>query len=297
MAIISDETKEHFFESFDIDGDGEAAAWNDLSLLRLYVADTLGYEINSIYISEKFNMDAEFFISKYDDILPEEEKTMYAMLDPEMVKDLTPEQKIALMTISYEEEKNIKDNIIYTISSMTDEQKDKLDINRNGLIDCEDFRMTHDLKNLYLKDDTVDSSMSKDLSDDIKEFFFSNFDFNDNGVSGDYADFLIADHAYEKLMVSIPVNTEDDFNAADENKKENAINKANELREAKRNGDANVDGNTDISDSVIIMQSYANPSKYQLTDEGRFNGDLFATGDGITPKDALEIQKLLLFKQ
>ena len=57
-------------------------------------------------------------------------------------------------------------------------------------------------------------------------------------------------------------------------------------------GDANCDGNVDMSDAVLIMQSIANPSKYKLTDQGKKNADM--DGDGITNGDALAIQKKLL---
>jgi len=57
-------------------------------------------------------------------------------------------------------------------------------------------------------------------------------------------------------------------------------------------GDSNCDGKMDLADAIYIMQSLANPDKYRLTDQGRFNGDL--NGDGVTSGDALEIQERLL---
>ena len=57
-------------------------------------------------------------------------------------------------------------------------------------------------------------------------------------------------------------------------------------------GDANCDGRVDMSDAVLIMQTFANPSKYKLTEEGKANADM--DGDGITNSDALAIQKKLL---
>ena len=57
-------------------------------------------------------------------------------------------------------------------------------------------------------------------------------------------------------------------------------------------GDSNCDGEMDLADAIFIMQSLANPDKYQLTEHGRFNGDL--NGDGVTSGDALEIQERLL---
>ena len=65
-------------------------------------------------------------------------------------------------------------------------------------------------------------------------------------------------------------------------------------------GDANNDGETNMADAVLIMQSLANPDKYgvngtddtHITAQGEFNGDM--DGNGLTNADALEIQKMLL---
>ena len=67
-------------------------------------------------------------------------------------------------------------------------------------------------------------------------------------------------------------------------------------------GDANCNGNIGMDDAVLIMQSFANPSKYgingsdssHITATGNLNADVCNHGDGVTPKDALEIQKYLL---
>ena len=69
---------------------------------------------------------------------------------------------------------------------------------------------------------------------------------------------------------------------------------------SKANGDANCDGNVNMADAVIIMQSLANPDKYgvngtddtHITAQGEKNGDM--DGNGLTNADALEIQKMLL---
>ena len=65
-------------------------------------------------------------------------------------------------------------------------------------------------------------------------------------------------------------------------------------------GDANCDGQVDLSDAVMIMQALANPNKYgiggttenHLTEQGKLNGDM--NGDGLTVGDAQEIQRILL---
>ena len=67
-------------------------------------------------------------------------------------------------------------------------------------------------------------------------------------------------------------------------------------------GDTNCDGKVDISDAVLIMQSLSNPSKYGLsgtdakhiTALGQINADVNNSGDGVTTKDALSIQKYQL---
>ena len=67
-------------------------------------------------------------------------------------------------------------------------------------------------------------------------------------------------------------------------------------------GDANCDSNVDLSDSVLIMQSISNPSKYgangtdanRITVQGQINADCFNKGDGVTNADALAVQRYKL---
>ncbi|MBR3900328.1 MAG: dockerin type I repeat-containing protein [Ruminococcus sp.] len=56
-------------------------------------------------------------------------------------------------------------------------------------------------------------------------------------------------------------------------------------------GDANRDKTTTIADAAAVFQSLANPDKYQLSEQGKFNAD--SKGDGITVDDAVRIQKKL----
>ncbi len=55
-------------------------------------------------------------------------------------------------------------------------------------------------------------------------------------------------------------------------------------------GDANEDGEVNISDSVLIMQAIANPEEFSLTEQGKNNADVYKRGDGVTNSDALIIQ-------
>ena len=56
-------------------------------------------------------------------------------------------------------------------------------------------------------------------------------------------------------------------------------------------GDANRDKITTIADAAAIMQAIANPDKYALSAQGKFNAD--SKGDGLTVDDAVAIQKKL----
>lgn len=58
-------------------------------------------------------------------------------------------------------------------------------------------------------------------------------------------------------------------------------------------GDADCDNRVTINDAVLIMQSIANPDKYQLTEQGIVNADVFGDGDGVTISDATAIMEMV----
>ncbi|MCR5600751.1 MAG: family 43 glycosylhydrolase [Ruminococcus sp.] len=64
----------------------------------------------------------------------------------------------------------------------------------------------------------------------------------------------------------------------------------------KKWGDANCDGDVDMSDVVFIMQVLANPDKYKFSEGGAYNADVSEAGGGITANDSLAIQNFLLGK-
>lgn len=69
-------------------------------------------------------------------------------------------------------------------------------------------------------------------------------------------------------------------------------------------GDANYDGQVDLSDCVMIMQALANPNKYGIggsdehciTEQGWKNADCNGKNDGVSTEDALAVQMFLLGK-
>jgi len=58
-------------------------------------------------------------------------------------------------------------------------------------------------------------------------------------------------------------------------------------------GDSNCDGDVNIADAVLVQQFIVNPDKYNLSEQGKYNADVYNTGDGITMADALEIQLMI----
>lgn len=56
-------------------------------------------------------------------------------------------------------------------------------------------------------------------------------------------------------------------------------------------GDVNEDGDVGLADALSILQYVANSQKYTLTENALRNADVYDNGDGITPMDALAIQK------
>ena len=59
-------------------------------------------------------------------------------------------------------------------------------------------------------------------------------------------------------------------------------------------GDANCDGNVDISDAVLIKCFLINSKKYSLSAQGKKNADVQGNGNGINAQDAVAIQKYIL---
>lgn len=59
-------------------------------------------------------------------------------------------------------------------------------------------------------------------------------------------------------------------------------------------GDADCDGDVDITDAAKIMSNVSNTEKYPLSDQGYANSDIYQRGDGLSNMDALEIQKYLV---
>ena len=73
---------------------------------------------------------------------------------------------------------------------------------------------------------------------------------------------------------------------------DSAQNTSNEDLKVTLLGDANCDGILTIADATAIVQALGNPDEYALSKQGEINADCYNTGDGVTGRDAVSIQKI-----
>lgn len=171
------------------------------------------------------------------------------------------------------------------------------DVNMDGVVDYKDY---FDV-NIYW-DSKLEDTNESILPDEVWNNINENYDLNGNGIIAElydltaiqmyvikYADEIEdVDAAYFEYLDSLVENTQDiPLTTSYEEDVKVFLS-----LEVERSGNANNDDDVNIADSVLVMQSIANPDNYKLTTKGKFNADVYNTGDGITCSDALEIQLL-----
>lgn len=181
------------------------------------------------------------------------------------------------------------------IKDVEDEKRSEPDVNMDGVFDEYDYIYIN-LYSSYLYNgpdiDLPGLSYGRKLTDDIISNIGTSCDYSLNGKSGDIYDIMIVEcYCMLKGKMYPEVTAEDYFN--EKQKLQSYTSLLGEM-DVERNGDANCDGGVDMADTVKIMQSLANPDKYELSVLGSFNGDVSETGNGITVSDALGVQKKLL---
>lgn len=199
------------------------------------------------------------------------------------------------------------------------------DINKDGKVNIQDYAFFHDL---FAEIEVPDAPsymiyVTIDAPQAVRDAFNNDYDFNNNGVScdfgelecielyiakavgaSDYTDIIeMLDKYYaenpsldpmvklNEIIKNMGANTtKNDETDLTEQKMQSYMSSIDLFKGI--NGDSNIDGDVDLSDAVLIMQSLANPNKYQLTPQGRKNAD--TNGDGVTTGDAVTIQRRLL---
>ena len=148
------------------------------------------------------------------------------------------------------------------------------DVNGNGSIDKDDFSFLQQYeKEIWAKTPETDTKLPRS----IRSFLDTEFDLNENGISGDLYDVMGASIF---IRANYPELTPDVSTSA-----------VPETTISFPKGDANCDGKVSVADSVAILQFIANRDKFDLKPQGKENADV--NGDGsVTGSDALEIQKM-----
>ena len=283
--IITDEQLKRYFDTYDLDKNGRGGDEEDHFLLQKYIQQELGYD------NEELSVREEEYVSQFDDILREYQKSLFYGLKEELVKDMTSRQK---MYLSVAEE----DSDYYLDYAKQNEfnadMVKQFDVNMNGTLEVEDYLIAKYLQESYHEGVVAYQNETSLITDEISSSFYKNFDPDKNGICGSYGDILIMKYYFQRIYDNDYFEYE--YREGTLNQKPFPLESLVDMSgtEDKRNGDANVDATVNLADSVAILQAYINPDKYALTDEGRYNADISNTGDGVTPQDAQQIQKILL---
>lgn len=261
-----------------------------------YFAESMPTEIAS-YILNHIDINQEYFTIAYCKENIEDYKSEYLLpstlrkgalkIGIEVSDNIAPSYDIHDMEIEMDEFNPIYDKFCADIENGT---RPLPDVNLDGVVDYIDY---FDI-NIYYNDMVLGKAATERSI--LPEKTWKNIKDNYTKEGGTFYEFTAIqlyimenteeiadiDGAYNEYVESLV--------QAKENGIEITYNEDIAVLSEERSGDANNDGNTDISDAVLIMQSLSNPNEYKLTEQGAFNADVCNTGDGVTAMDALQIQ-------
>ncbi|WP_303838714.1 hypothetical protein [Ruminococcus flavefaciens] len=155
------------------------------------------------------------------------------------------------------------------------------DIDGNGTVDELDKKYAESYA-AYLETGKMGDT---EIPDDVMERIKTECDFTGDGKSGLLYDMQVAALYIDRVVLKNGAQSEPLLEP-----------------KGKRSGDANCDDELSMADSVIIMQSLANPDRFgingtdenHITEQGIENADIAGDNDGITTTDALAVQLILL---
>ena len=275
---------------------------------NVFFSDYHGYHFNG---NEDFDSCCEFFFpdlifknmemlpeyseaSYYDTILPGGESEVTANVMDRYskkigFKELIPDNELGSHTLAQRAYDQFVEDVANGLRKAPD-------LNNDGVMNSLDLLWTGEMYSSYDYQEYPGSDKTK-FTPEQWENIKTNCDFNNNGISGDHDDYYIADiYIINEFLIKNPddISTQtlvSIFESMDEeaNQQNLAI---MESADIDRSGDANCDEETGLADALLILQNNANSEKYPLSVTGNFNADIYMTGDGITPLDALQIQKI-----
>lgn len=262
------------------------------------------WEYALMYCFENYEVKPEYFTNEYyENIFKGSGKYNFGQYAKQCYEEWLPKNeylsfKSALFNREFK----------HFVRESADEPSYIPDTNGDGVLDIYDTFNTYIYLDDLYSEATAETTI---LPEDVWTFFKENCDLNDNGLSGDAHDLSILDlfvlekmsdedyiemfDSYtEKLKEYVDKLSNDSGKPAVKYSPEKYSSPVAHSDEIERTGDSNADGSKDMADVVLIMQSMANPDKYKLSALGRFNADIYNTGDGVTLMDAQAIQVKLL---
>ncbi|MCR5600370.1 MAG: hypothetical protein K6G33_06510 [Ruminococcus sp.] len=313
----SDEVIYHFHNDFDINENGISGDAADCSIAQIYICEKLGVKTEKEKAYEEFR-DAwiKGEVSNYPwsgtNCL---EGTRYPLTAPDDLFSLCYNYVFAFIYASEDTRQAIFDNFYEAVESGAEPYPD---VDMNGVIDERDYICAENI--LYSQTHTKDDIHT--VSDEIIDNYIKNFDFDNNGVSGDAMDTtIILEYVARKCGIDKIDLEEMAWNARgqytntqpSENSGTTTSPVFDSIRtttttaesvedDVEKSGDANCDDELDLSDAVLVMQTLANPDKYDvegssenhITGQGKINADVDKSVAGLTVNDALCIQQYLL---
>ena len=259
---------ENLRNNCDFNGNGESGDDVDLDMARSFISSYLHDQAVKAATDENGNVDDRYATAIYlNTLFPDGSYAIcyeYGLYDDKDAED---------RPYRVETQEKFYQQYIEAIANGTAAPPD---VDGNGIIETLDAEYAASYFNCLDTGKFGDTAIPADVIKRIETLC----DFHPDGRIGQKYDMLMA-----ILYVERVVNSEQSISA-----------KYSEDLEKERSGDANADGELTMADAVMIMQSYVNPEKYHITEEGRYNADIHNTGDGVTPMDALAIQEKLLKK-
>ena len=273
-SSLTKEEYDNMVQNGDFDRSGISGDNGDFELIFNYICDVVNKRTTEMATDTtgefyKAYADALFMKEMYPDENPN-------MSDPFHLYDDSGE-KYVFPTL----EEHYENYVRRTVMKMTSLP----DIDGNGTVDELDKKYAESYA-AYIKTGEMGET---EIPEEVMQRIMTECDYTGDGKSGLLYDMQVAALYIERIVLK--------------NRDANDTSSHNSTRpDEKRSGDANCDDELSMADSVIIMQSLANPDKFGLngtdenhiTEQGGKNADITGNNDGITNSDALAVQLVLL---
>jgi hypothetical protein len=270
-SSLTKEEYDNISKNCDYDHNGISGDDGDFNLIFDYICNvvnerTIAMATDSTGEFYKLYADALFIKEMYPDEKPNSFNDQFHLYDDSG-------EKYEFPTL----EEHYDSYLVRLAKKMTS----RPDIDGNGTVDELDKKYAESYAAYIKTGEMGDTEIPEDVIERIK----TDCDFTGDGKSGLLYDMQVAALYIDRVVL-----------------KNSWKNDISSKSEEKSSGDANCDYELSMADSVIIMQSLANPDSFgingtnenHITEQGCENADIAGNNDGVTTADALAVQLILL---